>query len=180
MLSVVPRVNTISSALSCANEIGHALPRSFVMFGRARAQRVQTAMHIGVFVLVIIADRVEHGSRLLRSGRVVEVNQRMTIHVLAQESGNPREAPTQSTLTSGGSVHEIICAKRRFAAIDSSNHAKIDIHAGNVLRLVLKRSLVRASPHEKNRHCLLVAAGKAGARPVLRDRPNPSQGIWGT
>ena len=46
----------------CPDEISDALPRFFIMLGRAGAQRVQTAMHVRIFVFVIMSDDVEHGS----------------------------------------------------------------------------------------------------------------------
>ena len=66
------------------DKIGDTLPRFFVMLGRAHAQRVETAMDVGVFVFVIIADDIEHGARLLGAGGAVKVNQRMTVHALPQ------------------------------------------------------------------------------------------------
>src|SRR5205823_6147195 len=67
-----------------ADEIGHPLPRFFVMLSRARTQGVEAAMHVGVFVFVIIANDIEHGSWLLRAGRAVKINQGVTVHALAQ------------------------------------------------------------------------------------------------
>ena len=46
-----------------AQIIRHALARSLVSFGRARAQFVQTAMHIGVVVFVIMPQRLDHRAR---------------------------------------------------------------------------------------------------------------------
>jgi len=77
-----------------ADKIGHALPGFFVMLGRTHAQRMQATMHVGVFVLVIISDDVEHGTRLLRAGSAIEVNQGMTVHALPVESENLRGSRT--------------------------------------------------------------------------------------
>src|SRR4029077_11553121 len=61
-----------------------ALPRFFVRFGRARAQKVETSMHIGVLVFVIISQCIEHTSRFLRRRSAVEINQGMGVHLLAK------------------------------------------------------------------------------------------------
>src|SRR6202040_1660977 len=63
---------------------GGALPRSFIRFGRARAQKVETPMHIGVLVFVIISQCIEHTSRFLRRRGAVEINQGMAVHLLAK------------------------------------------------------------------------------------------------
>jgi len=90
----------------------------FVMFGRARAERVQAAMHIGIFVLIIMPDDVEDACWFLRTGGAVEINQRMPIDLLAQD----RKILAQRRpidLTLNRFVHTTICAKRGFAPIDS-------------------------------------------------------------
>ena len=68
-----------------AQIIGDALPRALVGLGRARAQFVQAAMHVGVVVLVIMPERIEHRARLLRRGRVVEIDQRLAMHLLVED-----------------------------------------------------------------------------------------------
>ena len=112
------------------------------MLGRARAQRVQATMHIRVFVFIIIADDIEHRSRLLGTGRAIEINQSMTVHALAQD----REILAERCpihLTGSGFMHKLICPKRRFAPVDSgrpptlccdaTGRAKIDICGRNDL-----------------------------------------------
>ena len=95
------------------------------MLGRAHAQRVQTAVHVGVFVFIIIADDIQNGARFLRAGSAIEVNQGMTVDALPQNWKIFAERgpihPTSCRL-----VHEIICAMRRFAPV-YSGHSKIDI-----------------------------------------------------
>jgi hypothetical protein len=51
--------------IRCADVFGHTPPRIFVSFRRTRTQSVQTAMDIGVVVLVEILNRLDHRSRLL-------------------------------------------------------------------------------------------------------------------
>src|SRR5258708_13772684 len=67
-----------------ADKIGHTLPRFFVMLSCPRAQRVETAMHIRIFVFVVIANDIEDKARLLGAGGAIEVNQRMTVYPLTQ------------------------------------------------------------------------------------------------
>src|SRR5260370_29158395 len=56
-----------------ADKVGHTLPRFFVMLGCPRAQRVETAMHIRVFMFVVIANDIEDKARLLGAGGAIEV-----------------------------------------------------------------------------------------------------------
>src|SRR5437588_4286163 len=101
-----------------ADKIGHPLPGFFVMLGGACAQRMQSAMHIGVFVLVIISNNVEHSARLLGAGGVVEVDQRMAVHALPQNRKILSERrPIE--LSAGRLVHGIICSMRWLAPVDS-------------------------------------------------------------
>ena len=48
-----------------ADVLRHALTRFFVSLRRTRTQRVQPAMHIGIVVLVKIAQRLDHRARFL-------------------------------------------------------------------------------------------------------------------
>ena len=73
MPSVVPRVKMISSALrALMNRAARA--RGFEGGGGAIAQFVDAAVDVGVVVLVVIAQGLEHRARLLRGGGVVEVD----------------------------------------------------------------------------------------------------------
>lgn len=60
-------------------------PRCFVSLRRARAQLVQTSMHIRVVVFVIGTQRLDDRARLLRRRRIIEINQRMPMHLLIQD-----------------------------------------------------------------------------------------------
>ena len=64
---------------------GDALPRCFVSLRRPRAQLVQTAMHIGIVVFIVIPERFDYHPRLLRGRRAVEVNQWMPMRPLTQD-----------------------------------------------------------------------------------------------
>src|SRR5438270_13449853 len=88
------------------------------MFGRASAQCMQAAMDVGVFVFVKISNGVEHLFRLLRAGRVIEIDQSMAVHALAQNREIVAERFPIDAVT-GRFVHEIICSKRRFAPLYS-------------------------------------------------------------
>src|SRR5204863_2866038 len=87
------------------------LARFFVSFCRARAQRVQATMHVGVLVLVITPKRVDHGAWLLRRCRVIKINQRMAMRLLAKNREILTDGPP---VHNGGSnlVHTIICSAR--------------------------------------------------------------------
>src|SRR6266568_7512497 len=86
--------------------------RFFISFRRARAQRVQSAMHIRIFVFVIPPKRVDDGARFLGGRSAIKINQRMPVRLLSQDreilaDGIPVNSPAASTL-----VHTIICSTR--------------------------------------------------------------------
>src|SRR3979409_921515 len=56
-----------------ADIVGHIFSRVLVGFGRTRAQFVETAMHVRVFMFVVMPERIEHGDGLLRSGGAIKV-----------------------------------------------------------------------------------------------------------
>ena len=45
---------------------------------------MQTTMHIGVIIFVIMPQRIEHGAWFLRCRRVVKIEQRRAMHLLLQ------------------------------------------------------------------------------------------------
>src|SRR6266404_3886010 len=94
------------------------LARFFVSFRRARAQRVQATMHVGVLVLVITPKRVDHGARLLRRCRAIKINQRMAMRLLTK---NREILADGIPVHNGGSnlVHTIICSTRPCAPLYS-------------------------------------------------------------
>src|SRR5688572_13074150 len=46
---------------------------------------MNAAMDVGVVVLVVMNERIDDRARFLGSGRVVEINQRMAMHLLVQD-----------------------------------------------------------------------------------------------
>ena len=99
-----------------ADVFGDALARFFVGFGRARAQRVQSAMHICILVFVVTPKRVDYRAWFLRSCRAIKIDQRMTVRLLAQN----REILADGVPIYGlGSnlVHTTICSTRRCAPL---------------------------------------------------------------
>ena len=62
----------------------HRAPRRFVLLGRVLGEIVHAAMNVGVVALVVMRDGVDHRPRLLRGRGVVEVHQRMPVHLLLQ------------------------------------------------------------------------------------------------
>ena len=64
-------------------------------------------MHIGVVVFIIMANRIEHRARLLRRSRIIEVNQRVTMHWLAQ---NRKIFATGLPIEIG--IHALICLRQ--------------------------------------------------------------------
>ena len=91
-----------------AEIIGDDLPRVLVGVGRTRTQFVQAAMHIGVVVLVVMPEGIDHRTRLLRGGRVVEIDQGLAVYRFAQD----REILTDCGPVDGSAenfVHHLIC-----------------------------------------------------------------------
>ena len=66
------------------DKLRNAFARAFVGGGGAVAQFVDAAVHVGVVVLIIALNGLEHGARFLRGGGVVEVYQRMPVNLLSQ------------------------------------------------------------------------------------------------
>src|SRR4029077_456515 len=97
-----------------ADVIRNTLPRVFVSFRRARTQCVQSAMNVGVLVLIKIPKRLDHRSRFLRGRSAIEINQRMPVRLFAQN----REIFTTSNPINrlgGKLVHTTICSTQRRA-----------------------------------------------------------------
>jgi len=60
-----------------ADERGDLVARALVQRGGLLRERVDAAVHVGVVLLVVLDERVEHLARLLRGRRVVQVHQRL-------------------------------------------------------------------------------------------------------
>ena len=71
------------------DEFRGAGARGFEGVRGAVAQFVDAAMDIGVVVLVVMDERVNHRARLLRRGGVVEINQRLAVDFLVEDRENP-------------------------------------------------------------------------------------------
>ena len=63
------------------------LARLLEIGGGEVAQVVQPAMDVGVFFSVGALDGVEHRSRLLRRGAVVEIDERLAVDLLRDRIG---------------------------------------------------------------------------------------------
>ena len=65
-------------------------------------------MHIGVVVLVIMLERIEHRARFLRRRRIVKIDQRLAVHLFAED----REVLANRIPIEGTArdfVHNLIC-----------------------------------------------------------------------
>ena len=67
----------------------YRLARSLMEFGSLLAEEMNTAMHIGIHVVVFLRNRLHHTTRLLGGGSIVEINQRLAIH-RARKDGKVR------------------------------------------------------------------------------------------
>ncbi len=68
-----------------ADELLH-LDASFLVKLRGPfAERMNAAMHVGVIVFVIVPKRLDHRPRLLRRRGIVEIDERLAVHLLMQD-----------------------------------------------------------------------------------------------
>ena len=65
-------------------EIGHDLPRPLVLLRRIRRQLVHGAMDVRVHCRCQRALLFEHGQRPLRGRRIVQIDKRLSVHLLRQ------------------------------------------------------------------------------------------------
>ena len=66
-------------------EASHGLARRLEPVGAALAQIVDAAVHVGIVVLIDVADGVDHLPRRLRGGRRVEKYQWLAIDLAAED-----------------------------------------------------------------------------------------------
>jgi len=66
------------------DELRGANAGGFERGGGAIAQFMDAAMHVGVVAFVVVNEGFDDGTRLLAGGGVVEVNERVSVHRLAQ------------------------------------------------------------------------------------------------
>ena len=66
-------------------ETPHAFARAFESFRRGIGEIMQPAMHVGIFVFVGVAHTIEHLTRLLRRGCIVEIDERLAVRLLVQD-----------------------------------------------------------------------------------------------
>ena len=66
------------------DESGHPLAGFFVGVGRLLAQRVESPVDVGVQPRIVIVQGVEHHPGFLRRGAVVQVDQRLAVHLPVQ------------------------------------------------------------------------------------------------
>ena len=85
MASVAFLVKTTSSGDARTYEGGHLRPGFLVELGRFLSDLVNTPVDVGVRGLVIAVHRFDHGQRLLRRGRRVEVNETLAVDRALQD-----------------------------------------------------------------------------------------------
>ena len=65
-------------------EFCHLGAAALIGLGRGIGEVMQPAMHVGVFALVGLGHALQHRGRLLRRRRVVEIDQRLAVHLERQ------------------------------------------------------------------------------------------------
>src|SRR2546423_1203000 len=100
-------------------------------------------MHVGVVVIVVIAQRFDDGARLLSRRRVIEVNQRMTVDLLIEDREIfPNGFPINRAFAA--LVHCLMWARPRAASLPvcmpPSGSGASQIRAGGVLKVITSNS----------------------------------------
>ncbi len=67
------------------DESADGLTGTFVQFGGLLAEPMHAPMDVGIDIEVLVAHGIEHTQRLLRSGRIVEINQRLAVDRAGQD-----------------------------------------------------------------------------------------------
>ena len=67
------------------DERRHLAARLLVGVGRFHAEGVDSPVDVRVVALVVVHERLNHRARLLRGGGVVEVDQRLAVHLSLQD-----------------------------------------------------------------------------------------------
>ena len=90
-------------------EAAQRLARALIAFGCGIGEIMQSAMHIGVFMLVEMRQPIDHGARLLRRGGVVEIGKRLPVGTLGKNRKiRPNRFDVISRLNAGNLVHRLI------------------------------------------------------------------------
>src|SRR5579872_701383 len=66
-------------------ETPHTLARRLVTFRRGISEIMQAAVHVGIFMLIGLAQPIEHLPRLLCRGGVIEIDKRLAIRTLGKD-----------------------------------------------------------------------------------------------
>ena len=80
------------------DEAPDLVARAFERGGRALAELVDAAVHVGVIQPLLERLGIERGARLLRRGRVVEIRERLAVHELLERReirAQPRDVGDQ-------------------------------------------------------------------------------------
>ena len=66
------------------DELPHAVAGALVAVGGAHREGVEPPVHVGVVLRIEVVEGVDHGHRLLRRRGVVQVDERVAVHLLVQ------------------------------------------------------------------------------------------------
>src|SRR5690606_22857640 len=72
-------------SVASVEEVAHDIASAFVGIGRPLTQCVYAAMHVRVIALVVGAHGVDHRLRSLARGGVIQINERLPVHLLTQD-----------------------------------------------------------------------------------------------
>ena len=133
----------------------HAGARRLKSVGRGICQVVQAAMHVGVFVLVDMRHALDHLTRFLRGGGVVEVDEFLAVRLFRQD----REVGAQlfdvvGAQNIGRRVHRPLLWASQ-SSVWLAKRARTDSSATRSSASLAKASSNRdsASPRERPRAC---------------------------
>ena len=85
MPSVVPRTKMISLSEAALIKVATFPSGGFINIGRYLREVVYASVYIGILVGVIMREGIDDRAGFLRCGAVVEVHERLALHLLAQD-----------------------------------------------------------------------------------------------
>ena len=103
----------ISRRRACVDEAADRLARTFIGVGGALAQRVDAAVDVGVVVLVVVVDGLDHRARALARSGAVQVHERLAVDLLIEDrkvaaDAGDVEVHAARRYGNDGSTHETI------------------------------------------------------------------------
>ena len=69
----------------CVQKTAHLFSRGFISRGRRIGQEMQSPVDVGIFVFIGVRDRIDHRVRLLGRSAIVQIDERLAVHLTVQD-----------------------------------------------------------------------------------------------